>query len=144
MYRYYLLEYCLHRLARIAPKSMSNHNPAHDGMQPSAVHDGGHGSALVLLHGLGGTWEVWRPVLPALEARHRVIALTLPGHFGGPAFAELYVRRGQGLLHSRAGQRDGGPQSQAVEGIRFRAIADRHRAWAHQPYYTRARGFLLP
>jgi len=54
---------------------------------PSAAHVGGQGSTLVLLHGLGGTWEIWRPVLKALEARHRVIALTLPGHHGGPDYA---------------------------------------------------------
>lgn len=54
---------------------------------PSLAHRGGQGSALVLLHGIGGTWEVWKPVLPALEQKHEVIALTLPGHFGGPAFA---------------------------------------------------------
>ena len=54
---------------------------------PSAAHVGGQGSTLVLLHGLGGTWEIWRPVLKALEARHHVIALTLPGHHGGPDYA---------------------------------------------------------
>ncbi|HEV7575227.1 MAG TPA: alpha/beta fold hydrolase [Caldimonas sp.] len=40
----------------------------------------------MLLHGLGNTWEAWKPVIPALEARHRVIALTLPGHYGGPDY----------------------------------------------------------
>jgi pimeloyl-ACP methyl ester carboxylesterase len=54
---------------------------------PSAMHVAGEGSPLVLLHGLGGTWDIWKPVLPALEARHRVIALTLPGHHGGPDYA---------------------------------------------------------
>ncbi len=53
---------------------------------PAASHVGGQGSDLVLLHGLGNTWEVWKPIIPALEARHRVIALTLPGHYGGPAY----------------------------------------------------------
>jgi pimeloyl-ACP methyl ester carboxylesterase len=39
---------------------------------------------MVLLHGLGLTWNSWMPVLPALEARHDVIALDLPG-FGASA-----------------------------------------------------------
>src|SRR5438093_13315188 len=87
-YTYYMLNYLLHRLSRTAPAAiMSNPDPAHHATPPSAAHDGGHGPVLVLLHGLGCTWEVWRPVLPALESQHRVIALTLPGHFGGPAFA---------------------------------------------------------
>lgn len=40
---------------------------------------------LVLLHGLGGTWRVWLPVLGQLEAHHRVFAPTLPGHAGAGA-----------------------------------------------------------
>ena len=50
------------------------------------MHVGGEGSVLVLLHGICGTWEIWKPVLPALEARHQVIAMTLPGHYGGAAY----------------------------------------------------------
>jgi pimeloyl-ACP methyl ester carboxylesterase len=49
------------------------------------VHRGGAGSPLVLLHGFTGTWRIWTPLLPTLEANHDVIALTLPGHHGGPA-----------------------------------------------------------
>ena len=54
---------------------------------PAAMHVGGQGPTLVLLHGLGGTWEIWRPVLATLETHHRVVALTLPGHHGGPTYA---------------------------------------------------------
>jgi len=54
---------------------------------PPPMHIGGQGTPLVLLHGIGGTWEIWKPVLPQLEAHHRVIALTLPGHLGGPPVA---------------------------------------------------------
>jgi pimeloyl-ACP methyl ester carboxylesterase len=54
---------------------------------PTAAHVVGEGSTLVLLHGLGGTWEIWTPVLDALARAHRVVALTLPGHHGGPAYA---------------------------------------------------------
>ena len=50
----------------------------------SPSHRGGTGSPLVLLHGFADTWRVWELVLPALERRHDVLALTLPGHAGGP------------------------------------------------------------
>jgi pimeloyl-ACP methyl ester carboxylesterase len=46
-------------------------------------YEGGEGPPLVLLHGLGGSWHVWRPLLPMLERRHRIFAPTLPGHPGG-------------------------------------------------------------
>jgi pimeloyl-ACP methyl ester carboxylesterase len=41
----------------------------------------------VLLHGFTGSWRIWKPVLGTLESHHDVIALTLPGHHGGPAVA---------------------------------------------------------
>lgn len=63
--------------------------PKGDGVESGKIspdaYDGGSGSVLLLLHGLGGTWHIWRPVLALLEKHHRVVALTLPGHFGGPA-----------------------------------------------------------
>lgn len=49
------------------------------------IYEGGSGPALVLLHGLGGTWHIWKPVIPLLESRYRVIVPTLPGHCNGPA-----------------------------------------------------------
>ncbi len=53
-----------------------------------AALESGTGSTLLLLHGLGGTWHIWKPVLDLLSARHRVVALTLPGHLGGPALPD--------------------------------------------------------
>jgi pimeloyl-ACP methyl ester carboxylesterase len=47
-------------------------------------HRGGSGPPLVLLHGFTDTWRSWELVLPALERRHDVLALTLAGHAGGP------------------------------------------------------------
>lgn len=40
----------------------------------------GSGEPLVAIHGIGSTWQVWQPVLPALEERHDVLALSLPGY----------------------------------------------------------------
>ena len=50
----------------------------------TASHRGGSGSPLVCLHGFMDTWRGWELVLPMLERRHDVLALTLPGHAGGP------------------------------------------------------------
>jgi pimeloyl-ACP methyl ester carboxylesterase len=47
-------------------------------------HRGGSGARLVCLHGFMETWRSWELVLPALERRHDVLALTLAGHAGGP------------------------------------------------------------
>lgn len=47
-------------------------------------HRGGSGPPLVLLHGLGLSWRWWRPVLGALERRHEVVALDLPGFGASP------------------------------------------------------------
>jgi pimeloyl-ACP methyl ester carboxylesterase len=47
-------------------------------------HRGGAGEPLVLIHGIGSFFQVWEPVLPALEAEREVIAIDLPG-FGASA-----------------------------------------------------------
>ncbi len=39
---------------------------------------------MVLLHGFTDTWRSWELILPGLEKHHDVLALTLPGHAGGP------------------------------------------------------------
>jgi pimeloyl-ACP methyl ester carboxylesterase len=51
-------------------------------MTPTAFHRSGEGTPLVLLHGITGSWRIWAPVIPALEAYHDVFAPTLPGHRG--------------------------------------------------------------
>jgi pimeloyl-ACP methyl ester carboxylesterase len=48
------------------------------------AHRAGAGPPLLLLHGFMDTWRTWELVLPALERRHDVLALTLAGHAGGP------------------------------------------------------------
>ena len=39
---------------------------------------------MLLMHGIGSTWRVWKAVLGALEARHEVLALSLPGYGESP------------------------------------------------------------
>ena len=39
----------------------------------------GRGRPLLLIHGLGGSWRSWGPVLGALAAQREVIAIDLPG-----------------------------------------------------------------
>ena len=40
----------------------------------------GKGKPLLLIHGIGGSWRSWNPVLDGLSAKREVIALDLPGH----------------------------------------------------------------
>ena len=50
-----------------------------------AHHRAGAGEPVVLIHGVGSQWQVWQPVLPALERERDVIALDLPGFGGSPS-----------------------------------------------------------
>lgn len=47
-----------------------------------AWREAGEGSALVLLHGLGGSRLSWEPQLADLAGRHRVVAWDMPGYGG--------------------------------------------------------------
>jgi Predicted hydrolases or acyltransferases (alpha/beta hydrolase superfamily) len=44
----------------------------------------GDGPPLVLVHGLGGSWQNWLENIPQLARSHRVIALDLPGFGASP------------------------------------------------------------
>jgi alpha-beta hydrolase superfamily lysophospholipase len=70
---------------------VANNNRSDRGSTPGDVtplYRGGSGTPLVLLHGLNGSWRMWRPLLGVLEAEHDVLAPTLPGHRGGPPLKE--------------------------------------------------------
>ena len=48
----------------------------------------GEGRKLLLIHGLGGSWQSWSTVLDVLSAHRAVIAIDLPGHGATPAEAD--------------------------------------------------------
>jgi pimeloyl-ACP methyl ester carboxylesterase len=54
----------------------------------SSLYRAGNGEPVVLLHGFTGHWRHWKPVLADLVARYEVIAPTLAGHNGGPAYPD--------------------------------------------------------
>jgi pimeloyl-ACP methyl ester carboxylesterase len=56
------------------------------GETSSSLYRAGEGEQVVLLHGFTGHWRHWKPVLADLVARYEVIAPTLSGHNGGPAY----------------------------------------------------------
>jgi pimeloyl-ACP methyl ester carboxylesterase len=61
---------------------------------PEGPYRGGEGEPVLLIHGGGGTWRQWRPVIPLLEPSHEVLAVNLIGHWGGaprPAGAEATI-----------------------------------------------------
>lgn len=45
----------------------------------------GTGPKLLLVHGLGGSWQSWSTILQPLAAHRTVIAIDLPGHGATPA-----------------------------------------------------------
>jgi len=45
----------------------------------------GSGRELLLVHGLGGSWQSWSTIMGALSAERTVIAIDLPGHGATPA-----------------------------------------------------------
>ncbi len=51
---------------------------------------GGEGPTLLLIHGIGGDWRTWEPVLDGLARRHHVVAVDLPGHGGSSKGAGDY------------------------------------------------------
>jgi pimeloyl-ACP methyl ester carboxylesterase len=41
---------------------------------------------MVLIHGFSASWGIWRPLLPALQRSHDVLAAALLGHADGPEY----------------------------------------------------------
>src|SRR4051812_50112642 len=60
------------------------------------------------------TWRTWELVLPQLEARHDVLAPTLPGHAGGPPAARPFTWAGAAGALERAMDDAGGERAHVV------------------------------
>ena len=71
-----------------------------------ASYRGGHGTPLVLLHGVSMSWRAWRPVLGELERHHEVFAPTMSGHRGGQPWADGVPVRVPALVDAVCAQLD--------------------------------------
>ena len=40
----------------------------------------GQGKPLILIHGIGGSWRTWDPIIDGIAAQREVISIDLPGH----------------------------------------------------------------
>jgi pimeloyl-ACP methyl ester carboxylesterase len=75
-----------------------------------SMDESGHGSPLVLLHGVGASRAVWRHVTPALAEDHHVIAPDLPGFGESSPVAEGFdLETAAGALADRLAERAGEP-----------------------------------
>ena len=53
--------------------------------KPTPSERAGSGEPLLLIHPFTMSHHVWRPMIEDLSADHDVLAVTLPGHYGGPS-----------------------------------------------------------
>ena len=58
------------------------------------AHRCGDGPPLLLIHGFCDTWRTWELVLDRLQRDHEVLAITLPGHAGGPPLPDTLTDTG--------------------------------------------------
>jgi pimeloyl-ACP methyl ester carboxylesterase len=70
-------------------------------------HRAGSGEPLVLIHGVGSHWQMWKPVLPALERERDVIAVDLPGFGDSPTLPIGVVPDARALADAVASFLDG-------------------------------------
>ena len=79
-----------------------------------AYRDEGSGEALLLIHGMAGSSETWRAVMPRLAKNYRVVAPDLLGHGESAQTARrLLPRRVRGLA-ARPARRAGHRQATIV------------------------------
>lgn len=79
-------------------------------------HREGAGEPLILIHGIGLRWQIWRPVIGPLAADLEVIACDSPGFGQSPALAE-------GIAPTVAAYADAFERFFAAEGLRRPHVA---------------------
>ena len=72
-------------MSRAAAVSLSLRLP--NGRQIAAIEEGA-GAPLLLVHGIGSNAQSWKPILPLLASRFRVIAWDMPGYGGSDPLPE--------------------------------------------------------
>ncbi len=73
------LAFCLAASAQATDATISSNIVAIEGGTSLHYMTAGHGPALILLHGYAETSLMWKPIIPSLAMRFRVIAPDLPG-----------------------------------------------------------------
>ncbi|HEY4894775.1 MAG TPA: alpha/beta fold hydrolase, partial [Solirubrobacteraceae bacterium] len=61
-------------MSAMEPKTITLHG------RPVTYAQAGSGPVLLLIHGMGGTFENWQAVIEPLARAHTVVAPDLPGH----------------------------------------------------------------
>jgi pimeloyl-ACP methyl ester carboxylesterase len=95
----------------------------------------GQGPAVVLVHGFGSSLYTWRDVIPALAARHDVVALDLPGFGQSDQPADLSFEDFPGAvlgLMDALGIEKASLVGNSMGGATVAVVAGRHpeRVWA--------------
>jgi pimeloyl-ACP methyl ester carboxylesterase len=66
-------------------------------------HRSGSGEPVVLIHGVGSQWQIWKPVIAALGGGRDVIAIDLPGFGGSPTLPIGVIPDARALASAVAG-----------------------------------------
>lgn len=69
---------CVNPVNPVEPAGWRGRAVTHRYIERLSVESSGEGAAVVLLHGLGGSSNIWVPLMPAL-ARHHAVCIDLPG-----------------------------------------------------------------
>ena len=83
----------------------------------------GEGPAILLVHGLAGSWRNWLENIPRLSDRHRVVALDLPGFGASPMPPEPISMPGYGSVVAALAKELGLPPDTVLVGHSMGGVA---------------------